>query len=209
MEKTNCKNCDSTIEVALHGRPRIFCDAKCRADFQSKKQKLERRLAIKEVKCKYSDCVVMFTGSRQQRYCSDACRNRAARRKQGLADKELRENNPEEYFKKSRERYLKHRERIKKRAKKRYHENPDVRQRQRVASRKWIDKNVDHVTEYHKKYRHDNPHRFTDRIKNLKDGYIKTQLKQNGFAIITPELIEIKRTILKFKRIKNGSQATT
>lgn len=40
----------------------------------------------------------------------------------------------------------------------------------------------------------------------LSDRYIKTQLKNLGFALITPEIIQAKRTLLKLKRtIKYGN----
>ena len=78
-------------------------------------------------------------------------------------------------------------------------------------------KNAEQIKEYQKEWRKNNAEHIKEQkkeynkeySKNLSDGYIKRELKNKGYPPnqITPELIEVKRLIIKTKRLCKTSQS--
>ena len=106
-----------------------------------------------------------------------------------ISNKKFREKNPE-YFKES--------------SKKFREKNPEYSKNKNKINYK---KNKEYYTKKSFLYNKENKEKINknanNRTEKLTDGYVKNKLKQSGFPkeSITPELIEVKRIILKTKRL--------
>ena len=79
--------------------------------------------------------------------------------------------------------------------------------------KEYYKENAEQIKEYQKEYAKKNAERIKEHKKeyrkNLSDGYIKQEFKHQGYPPnqITPELIEVKRLIIKTKRLCKTSQS--
>lgn len=121
--------------------------------------------------------------------------------------KEYTKNNKNKKIERDKKYYEKNKKRISDYRKKYVNDNKDyIRDRQK----KYRDDNKELIRENKKKYDKENRayinNRSNNNTKKLNDSYVKARLKKNlniTIEQITPELIEIQRTILKIKRKAN------